>query len=708
MEQEPTESAAGNGGVGNHSGSSWPTHAREAGPTDRPTRPGSDPLERGDPGAPDTVEAVRVPAGEADTVVEVGDGVAAKERTAAGGQARIGRFEIREMLGRGGMGVVYRAHDPGLRRDVALKLLGAADRADHERIERFFREARTAGCLQHPGIVSVHEMGTVDGTPFAVMELVEGETLEAAMGRGGLDSLEERIRILREIARAVEHAHRHGVVHRDLKPANVMLDPSGRPRVLDFGLARRLDGGTRMTASGQLMGTPGFMPPEQIEGAWEQIGPPCDVFALGAILYELLTSVPPFLGSSPMETLGITLRGDPVPPRKIAPDVPAALEAVCLRSLEPDPGRRYADAGALADDLDRWRAGEPVVARPAPWTARVSRAWARRRAVWLPVGITLLFVAAAGVGYAWRTRAERRVRAAEAVEAGRALRQRGDVEAAREQFRRALELDPDHAAAREGVAWADAERARLAAEVARARGLQALAEAERALMAAQARIKTGKPARAEYEKAVDLLEKAIRAAPDDPRGPYLLGCARVDMADIAEREKGDPRPLLAAAVQAHTRALDLAPEASQVRLMRAFAGSLLASARRSAGEDPRDTFQAAIADFDLVLAADPESHAGYGMRGNAHYNLGDAEKALGGDPVPAWEAGIRDFRALLERNAGMWTASLSLCDLLDRLGRPEEAMAVLRQAEAVAPSEPKVRARREKLERDAARRSEGS
>ncbi len=268
--------------------------------------------------------------------------------------------EVGGVLGRGGMGVVYEARDTRLDRPVALKVLhagaGAQERA------RFRVEAAVTARLCHPNIVAVNAACEHDGVAFLVMELVTGGGLDRRLAAGPL-APREAAELVRAVARAVQFAHDAGVVHRDLKPGNILLGSHG-PKVADFGLARRLDPeATAITRDGAVLGTAGYMAPEQAAGGIA-VGPAADVFALGAVLYECLTGQQPFRADTWEATLGRVLRADPTPPTLVNPAVPAALEAVCLRCLEKAPDRRYPRADAVADDLDRALAGEPTAAAP--------------------------------------------------------------------------------------------------------------------------------------------------------------------------------------------------------------------------------------------------------------------------------------------------------------------------------------------------------
>jgi serine/threonine protein kinase/Tfp pilus assembly protein PilF len=304
-------------------------------------------------------------------------------------------YEILGVLGRGGMGIVYRAVQVRLKRLVALKMLQADDKAEPQQHERFRAEAEAVARLQHPHIIQIYEIGEQAGRPYLALEYVDGGSLAERL-RGTPLPPPQAARLLETLARAVHHAHQAGIVHRDLKPANVLLqiadcrlqiedsqsaicDPqSAIPKITDFGLAKQLDVDSGRTRSGVIVGTPSYMAPEQARGQNREIGPAADVHALGTILYETLTGVPPFRGATVLETLAQVLSQEPLPPSRLQPGVPRDLETICLKCLEKEPARRYASALDLADDLKRFLNGEPIHARPTPAWERGLK-WVKRR-----------------------------------------------------------------------------------------------------------------------------------------------------------------------------------------------------------------------------------------------------------------------------------------------------------------------------------------
>jgi len=295
----------------------------------------------------------------------------ARDGDATGRWGQVAGYEILGVLGRGAMGVVYKARQRGLKRIVALKMINAGGHHSSADLVRFRSEAIAVADLQHPNIVQIYEVGEDHGHPFFSLEYVEGDSLAKKIG-GTPRPPREAARLVRALAEGMEYAHQRGIIHRDLKPANVLLTPGGEPKVSDFGLVKRLEDDAGQTQSGSILGTPSYMAPEQAEGRIKDIGPRSDIYGLGGILYELTTGRPPFRAASILDTLQQVRTLDPIPPSQFEPNVPRDLETICLKCLQKDAGKRYATAAALGEDLRRFLAGEPILARPV---SRVEWLW---------------------------------------------------------------------------------------------------------------------------------------------------------------------------------------------------------------------------------------------------------------------------------------------------------------------------------------------
>jgi hypothetical protein len=354
-------------------------------------------------------------------------------------------YEVLGELGRGGMGVVYKARDTRLGRVVALKMVRGGAHAGEEELARFRAEAEVVARLQHPNIVQIHEIGEADGHPFFSLEFCPGGNLADKLAGTPLPP-REAARLVETLARAMQAAHEAGIIHRDLKPANVLLLADGTPKITDFGLAKKLDGAPGQTASGAIMGTPSYMAPEQAGGKTREVGPAADVYALGAILYELLVGRPPFKAATTAETLLQVLSEEPVAPGRLQPKLPRDLETVCLKCLHKESRKRYPSAVALAEDLQRFQAGKPTQARPMGTVERGWR-WCRRNPAvagsLVAAALTLLLGTAVSLYFAVRAEASARTARAALQEKEDALRRAEETTETLGQLAKFLNLRPE-------------------------------------------------------------------------------------------------------------------------------------------------------------------------------------------------------------------------------------------------------------------------
>jgi serine/threonine protein kinase len=309
-----------------------------------------------------------------------------------------GDYELLEEIARGGMGVVWKARQASLNRTIALKMILAGKLASEPEVQRFRREAEAAANLQHPNIVAIHEVGEHDGQHYYSMDYVAGRDLGAVVRESGPLPPTRAAECVQTLAEAVHFAHQRGTLHRDLKPQNVLMDAAGVPHITDFGLAKFVERDESLTQTGAAMGSPSYMPPEQAAGHLDQVGPHSDVYSLGAILYELLTGRPPFRAETAVATMRLVMESDPVPPRKLNPDVPPDLETICLKCLEKNPVRRYPSANALAEELGRFLKHEPIQAVPVS-AIRKAESWLRRHPWTLMAAGSLMVMVLAGVLY---------------------------------------------------------------------------------------------------------------------------------------------------------------------------------------------------------------------------------------------------------------------------------------------------------------------
>ncbi len=340
-------------------------------------------------------------------------------------------YEVRRLLGRGGMGVVYEARQIALNRPVALKLVRSGSFASESELLRFQNEAEAVAQLDHPHIVPIYEVGSHGGRHFFSMKRIDGCSVDRRLAEFAADP-RAAARLVAVVAEAIHHAHQRGILHRDLKPANILLDEKGEPHVTDFGLAKRIDGDPELTHSNTLIGTPSYMAPEQTTRGRGAISTATDVYGLGTILYALLTGRAPFTGTTLVETLDMVRTQYPEPPSRLNHRVPRDLDVICRKCLEKEPGRRYPSALALSEDLSRWLRGEPILARPVSAPVRAAM-WCRRNPlVAVTAALALLFLVGgfAGVTWKWREAVRERIRSDEVLEVwNRILAQAGsDVE----------------------------------------------------------------------------------------------------------------------------------------------------------------------------------------------------------------------------------------------------------------------------------------
>src|SRR5262245_49342492 len=318
-----------------------------------------------------------------------------KAKRSAETLGELGDYELLKVIGRGGQGVVYRAHQKSLNRTVALKMISVGSWATEAHLKRFRREAEAAASLEHPGIVPIYEVGERDGSCYFSMRFVEGGQLDQVIKREPM-SIRQAAELISKVARTVHYAHEHGILHRDIKPGNLLLDAKGEPLLTDFGLARLVEAESTVTRTKEVMGTASYMAPEQAVGNTAAVSSATDVYGLGAVLYQLLTGHPPFAGGTTYETIKLVLDTEPRQPRLLNPKIDRDISTICLKCLEKDPKHRYSSALSLAEDLEHWLKHEPIQARRTGLFTR-ARKWVRRNPS-TAVLIALLVALAAGFG----------------------------------------------------------------------------------------------------------------------------------------------------------------------------------------------------------------------------------------------------------------------------------------------------------------------
>jgi serine/threonine protein kinase len=611
----------------------------------------------------------------------------------------IAGYEILKELGRGAMGVVYKARQVTLNRLVALKMVLSGQHASERELMRFHIEAEAVARLKHPNIVQIYEIGESEGRPFFSLEYVDGGILSDRIGTTPI-APRDAAWVVQQLASGMDCAHRAGVVHRDLKPANVLLARSEErganregiqaqaskappltecvPKVTDFGLAKRLEDDSSQTRAGSILGTPSYMAPEQAEGRTSETGPPADIYALGAILYDLLTGRPPFQGNTVLETLQQVKKMEPTSPRRYRPSLPRDLDTICLKCLEKDPARRYASAGDLAEDLRRFLAGEPITARRVSAFERAWK-WCKRR----PAAAALIAVSTLAVlggitgGAIW----------------------------ADEEHRRAIEEAELRKTAEEQQALAETERARAEeqkgiAETQRARAEENLRDAERAVDTLLTRIgrerlenepRMEKVRRDLLESALDFYKRFLEQHGDDPTLRAQAGRAQRSVGDIRAM-LGEPDP----ADQAYLRAITLfqgldkefpsKPEYRQeLALTLSNRGKLLSDRNDNAGaekvqQDACDILQGLVdqlADKPVYRQELAAAHSNRGTTLLALGRRGDADVALKrGLDLRVHLAADHPRNALYQSElAGSYTAHGVLMQTYHRLTEAEAAYA---------------------------------
>ena len=604
-------------------------------------------------------------------------------------------YEILSILGHGGMGVVFKARQTLLNRLVALKMIRGDAWIGSDRLDRFRIEAEAIARLRHPNVVQIYDIGEIDELPYFSLELLEGGTLAERLA-GTPQPARPAAELIMTLAWAVHAAHRAGVVHRDLTPRNILFDADGTPKITDFGLAKRLEVEVGLTTTDLVLGTPTYMAPEQASGRSREVGPAADLYALGAILYNLLTGRPPFQGATPLETIMLVTGRDPVPPSRLQPKVPRDLETICLKCLQKEPLQRYADAGALAEELGRYLAGRPIHARRTPAWERVLK-WARRRptaATFAAVSLLALVVLVAGLlRHAAVVRAEarredervarRRLEAGDGLLNGQGQLVRGEIDEARVTLTRLLaEIQAEPRLddlRRRAVGVLDEVRRRRDARTAR--------EADRARLA----------------RFAELRDASLFL---DIRYPDL------ELGDRREEARSSARDALATfSAGGEVDAWSLAPlpaSYSSAEREEVVSGCYLmlmvlaeAVARPLPGEDPRHQAVAALRILERAAALRPPTRAYRIRRATCLERAGDAEAAhregaeaerlepagafdrflLGQECYQRrdWTAALRHLEAAIEEQSDLfWAQCLSaICFLNSSPSRPGEAKAAL-------------------------------
>jgi tetratricopeptide (TPR) repeat protein/tRNA A-37 threonylcarbamoyl transferase component Bud32 len=645
--------------------------------------------------------------------------------------ANFGDYELLERVAQGGMGVVYKARQIKLNRIVALKMILAGQLASEDQVRRFYVEAEAAANLDHPGIVPIYEVGQHQGQHFYSMGFVEGQSLAGRLAAGPLPPREAAELILKT-ALAVAYAHEHGVIHRDLKPSNILLDAQGQPRVTDFGLAKRVEADSELTASGAVIGTPSYMPPEQAAGRIDQVGPLADIYSLGATLYCLLTGRPPFQAAHAVETLKQVIEHEPVSPRQLNGAVGRDLETICLKCLQKEPARRYCTAAQLAEDLARYLDGRPITARPISLTARFVRWCRRNRRIAILSGALLLALLGGLVGTTLglvraeqrrlqveterdkkdtALQAETKAREAETVArtlAMDALRKLTDRVVEQQLARRTILTEEDRRFLRD-IQRQYEEFAKLPGEDAEQRAIRA--EGHRRVAVMRHRLGEEREAEASYRQAVLLYQQLTAEFPSRPELRWELAASHNNLGNLLS-DTGRLKEAEAAyayAVAIFERLATEFPTRSEFRQELARSHNNLGVLLRATGrlKEAEAACTDAVAIFKQLAADFPTrsefrrelalSHNNLGSLLRATGRLQDAEAAYA-DALAIQKQLAADFPTDSEFRQGLVLSHNNLGNLLYSTGRPKEAelahadaLAIQKQLAADFPNRPEFR-----------------